>query len=115
MASWISSVNVWPEGCSTKVFCAAVPIQFEALRVRRHPDLPDWRVGADDELAGRLFELDGKRAGIEVGLEFGVIGSRSQPLVERLKRLVGSRFELLIVHRNGPNLDSSRKYPAGSP
>ena len=74
MASWINAVSVWPVDGKTKSFCHAIPIQLVAFRMRRHPDLMHRRIGADDKLAGRLFELDGQRAAVEIHFELGFVG-----------------------------------------
>ena len=58
-------------------------------------------------LAGGSVKLDGQGSAVEVDLEFRLVGSGSQAFVERLKRLIRSLFELLIVHRSGLTLDSS--------
>ena len=105
MASWMSSVSVWPLGCKNKIVRGAVPIQLVALGMRRDPDLVNRRIGADDKLAGRFFELDGERPAVEIHLEVRVVGSRGQPAIQRFQRLVGAVLEFLIVH----DLASPRK------
>ncbi len=66
------------------------------------------RVGADHELAGRIFKLDGQRATVEISFELGFVGSGREPAIQRLKRLLGPVLEFLIVHEIcGPNLDSN--------
>src|SRR5580658_10193609 len=71
------------------------------------------RVGADDKLAGRIFELDGQRARVEISFKLRVVGSGREPAIQRLKRMLGPVLEFLIVHevasppKPGPNFDSS--------
>ena len=106
MASWINSVRVWPLIRQHEIVLDVVPIQLVTLGMRRYPDLVNRRVGADDELSGRLFELDGQRAAVEIGLEVGAIGSRRQPSIQSLQRLVGPILEFLIVHHINSTNDS---------
>jgi hypothetical protein len=56
------------------------------------------RVGADHKLAGRIFELDGQRAAIEIGFKLGFVGSGREPAIQSLERLLGAVLEFLIVH-----------------
>ena len=66
--------------------------------MRRNPNLVDRRVGADDELAGRLLELDGQCAAVEISLEVGFVGGGREAAIQRLERLFGPVLEFLIVH-----------------
>jgi hypothetical protein len=63
-----------------------------------------WGIRADDKLAGRIFELDGQRAGVEIGLKLGSVRCRREPAIQRLERLFGAVLEFLIVHGTGKAL-----------
>ena len=75
-----------------------IPIQLEAFRMRRDPDLAHRRVRTHHELARRRLKLDGQRAGVEVDLELVVLGSGGEPPVEIVQRLFRAGLEFLFVH-----------------
>jgi bacillithiol synthase len=66
--------------------------------MRRHPDLGNGRIRTDDEFPGRLVELYGERAGIEIRLEAVLIRGRSELAVEIFESVVRPALKFLFVH-----------------
>src|SRR5262245_9797085 len=69
-----------------------------AFQVCRDPNLLNRRVWADNELDGRVFELDKQRSRAEIGVKAKLAGGREQLLLQFVKCLIGMPAELLVVH-----------------
>lgn len=73
------------------------PIELETLDARRHPDLPNGRVRAYNELRGRIFELNGEGALVAVDLKIVLIGGAFEGALQGRQGFVGSGAEFIFV------------------
>ncbi len=69
------------------------PIQFEAGGLGGDPDLPDGRIGSEDEFAGAVFEEDIEDAVLLFGLEATCLFGGDEGLLEIGEGLVGFAAE----------------------
>ena len=97
-------------GASTNVPRASSQSSLKLLECAETQIWRDGRVGADDEFRRRLLELDGQRAGVEIGLERVAVRGGGEPAVQVAEGRVGAIAEKLGVHSHRHAIFSVNRY-----